>query len=293
MVGLAACHESMSVSQSDKPVSDPVMVVGATLPSRPLRMGHPPNLSVKTSTAEYSRLADYLGQSLGHDVYIVVPDSYDEVVQLLVDGKLDFALLTPFLYVRAKTRMPTLKLVASLLGEGAPQYRGYIVTAATSPYHSVSDLRGKRFAFVDRASASGYLFPTALLHENNLNPEQDFREVVYAGSHPQVVEWVLSGRVDAGAISSTTFMHMRGEAISSRLFILAKTDWIPFDAFVAHPAMPASAVQRVRTALLSIDARTAEGREILTGVTTNNGFVEANETAYDPVRKVAARLGVQ
>ncbi|MBI5509679.1 MAG: phosphate/phosphite/phosphonate ABC transporter substrate-binding protein [Deltaproteobacteria bacterium] len=263
------------------------------LPARPLYFGHPPNLSVKDSLSEHKAFAAYLGQAIGHEVALVVPEHYDDVAARLVAGKLDFALLTPFLYVRAKKRLPKLQLLASLLGEGATQYRGYVVTAATSPMQRVADLKGKRFAFVDQASASGYLFPLALLNEAGLDPKRDFKEVLFAGSHKTVVDWVLSGRVDAGAISSTSFMHFRGDAISSRLFVLAKTDWIPFDAFVAHPSVAAGVANRVRRALLSLDSRTAEGREILTGITTNNGFVDGNDQTYEPVRQVAEKLGVE
>jgi phosphate/phosphite/phosphonate ABC transporter binding protein len=265
----------------------------AAMPSRSLRLGHPPNLSVKGSQAEYRPLAEYLTQALQHNVFVVVPDTYGEVVDLLVDGELDFALLTPFLYVRAKKRLPALKLVASLLGEGAAQYRGYIVTAAASPIHDVKGLKGKRFAFVDKASASGYLFPLAVLKENGIDPDRDLKEVVFAGSHRKVVDWILEGRVDAGAVSSTSFVQFRGEAISSRLFIIAKTDWIPLDAFVARPDLPEPLVAKVKTALLSLDARTAEGRNILSGVATNNGFVEGKDEIYAPVRKIADKLGLE
>ena len=294
MLCLTACRERAATGSL--PPAPKAVVEDAkpsALPNRSLRLGHPPNLSVKGSQEEYKPLADYLTQALQHNVFVVVPDTYEEVVDMLVDGKLDFALLTPFLYVRAKKRLPALKPVASLLGEGSAQYRGYIVTSATSPMHEVKDLKGKRFAFVDKASASGYLFPLATLKDAGIDPERDLKEVVYAGSHRKVVDWVLEGRVDAGAISSTSFLQFRGEAISSRLFIIAKTDWIPFDAFVAHPSMPEALVAKLKTALLSLDARTAEGRNILTGVATNNGFVEGKDETYAPVRKVAEKLGIE
>ena len=294
LLALGSCRERPTPQGLPPPPLAPVDVVAPPVtPTRSLRLGHPPTLSVKGSQEEYKPLAEYLSQSLQHNVFVVVPGTYEEVVDMLVDGKLDFALLTPLLYVQAKKRLPTLKLLASLMGEGAAQYRGYIVTAATSPIHGIRDLKGKRFAFVDKASASGYLFPLATLKENGVDPAHDLKDVVYAGTHHNVVDWVLSGRVDAGAISSTSFMHFRAEAISSRLFIIAKTDWIPFDAFVAHPSLPDSLVAAVRTALLSLDSRSAEGRAVLTGVTTNNGFVEGKDAAYDSVRKTAAKVGVE
>lgn len=290
VMAVAGCTkgtESPPLSEADTPT--PAAVLASELPARPLRLGRPPHLV--DTRAEYTPLAEHLGKKIGHRITVVVPASYDEVVDHLVEGKLDLALLTPFTYVKAKEKMPDLWLLATMMAEGFPRYRGYVVVSADSALNSLSDLRGKSFAFVDRASTSGFLFPTDLLLEAGIDPHRDFREIRWGGSHPTVAEWVIHGRVDAGAISSTTFMHLRNEAIANRLSIIAKTDWIPFDAFVAHPSVPTSVVSQLRQTLLELSLRTPENRQVLTGKTITNGFVAVDDAAYDPVRRVAERVG--
>jgi phosphate/phosphite/phosphonate ABC transporter binding protein len=266
----------------------PATEVALPLPARPLRLGRPPHL--RDTGTEYGPLAAHLGAALGHPVEIRVPGSYDAVAAELAAGELDLALLTPFVYVKAKAQLPGLRLLAALLGEGAPKYLGYVVVRADSPVEQLVGLRGKRFGFVDQGSASGYLFPRALLLDHGLVPERDFAAVEYGGSHARVVEWVLAGTVDAGAVSSTTFVHMKGEAIGNKLSIIGKTDWIPFDAFVAHPSVPEPVVTRLRQTLLTLNVRTPEGRHVLTGITTTSGFVAVDDAHYDSVRAVARRL---
>jgi phosphate/phosphite/phosphonate ABC transporter binding protein len=259
------------------------------MPARPLRRGRPPHLE-KGTAEEYAPLAQHLARVLAHEVEIVVPKSYDEVVLGLADGSLDLGLLTPFVYVKAQERVPGLVLLASLLGEGSPRYRGYIVVRSDSPVQDLAGLRGRRFGFVDPDSASGYLFPLALLLDAGLVPSRDFAVVEMTGSHGECVHRVIDGRLDAGAVSSTTFQHMRTEAIAQKLRIIGKTDWIPLDAFVAHPSLPEDVIARLRDALLGLSLRTPEGREVLQGVTTINGFVPGDDRAYDPIRRVAARV---
>jgi phosphate/phosphite/phosphonate ABC transporter binding protein len=285
ILALGGCESPVAPPSQPEPPHPPPVVA---LPSRPLRFGRPPHL--RDTRAEYGPLAAHLSAAIQHPVEVVVPGNYDEVVTELGAGELDLALLTPFIYVKAKEKVPDLRLLATLLGEGAPKYLGYIVTRAGSPVTRLEDLAGKRFAFVDTGSASGYLFPRALLHEHGIEPERDFAAVAYAGSHPTVVEWVMQGKVDAGAISSTTFAHMKGEAIANRLTIVGKTDWIPFDAFVAHPSLPAPVADQIRETLLGLSVRTAEGRQVLTGITTNSGFVAVDDAHYDSVRAAAKRL---
>ena len=262
----------------------------ATLPDRPLLLGRPPHLSTVTR-AEYEPLAAHLAEAIGHRIEVRVPGSYTEVVDLLVAGKLDMALLTPLTYVEAHRRVPNLRLLVSLLGEGSPKYRGYIVTKLGGKVHSVADLKGKRFAFVDRGSASGYLFPAAHLLDAGIDPEKDFAKVVFVGDHPTVVHDVVAGKVDGGAISSTTFNHLRSESLGSKLEIIAKTDWIPLDAFVAQGSLPESVATKLQAALIALNMRTPEGRAVLRGVTTTNGFVPGDDSLYDPVRRVAERVG--
>ncbi|MEE8409549.1 MAG: phosphate/phosphite/phosphonate ABC transporter substrate-binding protein [Myxococcota bacterium] len=289
MALLSACREQAKESVPTEPAK-PEPVVSVELPVRPLRFGRPPHLTAATARQEYTPLADFLGRAIDHEIVVVVPGSYDQVVDMLVRGELDMALLTPFTYVKAKRRLPSLVLIASMVAEGAVKYRGYIVTKANGEIHSVDALKGKRFAFVDKGSASGYLFPHVALLEAGIDPRRDFAEVRFAGGHPKVVQWVLDGTVDAGAISSTTFRHLRGEALFSRLEIIAKTAWIPFDAVVLHPSVPEPVARKLQTTLMGLNSQSPEGRAVLTGITTTNGFIAGNDATYDPVRRVAAQL---
>jgi len=260
------------------------------LPARPLLLGRPPHLSA--TRAEYAPLAAYLAGHIDHAVEVEVPASYEAVVELLVAGKLDMALLTPLTYVIAHHRLPALRPLATLLGEGAARYRGYVVVKAGSPLRALADLRGKRFAFVEHGSASGNLFPRALLIDAGLDPARDLGATRYLTNHTDVVHAVLAGSVDAGAISSTTFAHLRREGLHNRLDILAKSDWIPFDAFVVHPRIPAATAAALQAALLALSMRSPEGRAVLDGVATINGFVPTDDAHYEPVRRVARRLGL-
>ena len=264
--------------------------VVVALPDRPLRFGRPPHLTVEATRKEYEPLVHHLAGAIGHPIELVVPDEYDDVPRGLVAGELDMALLTPLTYVRAKKSVEGLRLLASLLGEGSARYRGYIVASAASEIASLDDLRGKAFAFVDPGSTSGYLFPKVLLRARSILPERDFESVTFAGSHIAVARGILEGRFAGGAISSTTYQHLRSEVLSARLTILAKTAWIPLDAFVTHPSLPESVSQTLARTLLALSVRSAEGRAVLTGVTTTNGFVPGDDRAYDAVRQVAKLL---
>lgn len=263
------------------------------LPKRAFRFGRAPTLSPEITRKNFQPVVEYIAKAVGHPLTLEIPSSYDATIEKVLAGKLDFAFLSPFAYVNAKKRMPELRLLASMLGEGSATYRGYIVTSIDSPVTEVAALKGKRFAFVDRHSTSGYLLAVDMLRQAGLDPERDFKKSVFGGSHPAVVELILSGKADAGAIASTTFNHMKTEGIAQKLVILAKSEWMPFDAVVAHPSVPVDFADRVKRAFLELSVRTAEGRAVLLNTTSINGFVDGDDATYDPVRAVSQRLGVE
>ena len=256
-------------------------------PSRALRLGRVPHISQETTRAENAPLAAYLAKHLGQPVDLAVPSDYDAVISELASGAIDIAILPPLSYITAKKRIPDLAVVAQIVAEGGAQYLSYVVTAADSSAQSLTDLKGGRFAFVDKRSTTGYLMAVDLLRRHGIDPDHDFKNIVFAGSHPEVVELVLAHKVEGGAIASTTFGQMRESRLNERLRILAKSEPVPFDAVVVQPHVPVETVVKLRETLLGLSTRTEEGRAVLTGITSNNGFVPVTDAAYDGVRRVA------
>ncbi len=264
------------------------LAAGPANPVRPLKLSRIPHISQEATRIENEPLAAHLAKRLGQKVVLDIPKDYDAVIEQLARGEVDIAILAPLTYVVAKKRMPELVLVAQLVAEGSGQYWSYIVTAADGPIKTLPELSGKSFAFVDRRSTSGYLLPLGLLHAAGVK----LGPASFAGSHPDVVDLVLRHKVDAGAIASTTFGHMRDANLKERLRILAKSDTVPFDAVVVQPNLSNDVVSLLRTALLDLNTRTDEGRAVLQGLTSSNGFVEATDSAYDGVRRAVEKVGL-
>ncbi len=265
-----------------------MLAAGPANPHRPLKLSRIPHISQEATRQENEPLAAYLSTRLGQQVVLDIPKDYDAVIGQLARGEVDIAILAPLSYVVAKKRMPELVLVAQLVAEGSGQYWSYIVTAADGPIKTLPELAGKSFAFVDRRSTSGYLLPLGMLHAAGVKTGP----ASFVGSHPDVVDLVLKHKVDAGAIASTTFGHMRDANLKERLRILAKSDTVPFDAVVVQPNLAKDVVALLRTTLLELSTRTNEGRAVLQGHTLSNGFVEATDSAYDGVRRTVEKVGL-
>ena len=89
------------------------------------------------------------------DIQLRIFRSYDEGIESLVAGKVDFVRFGPASYITAKGRNNRIKLLAMEHKSGKKRFKGLIIVAVDSPIRSLTDLKGHSFAFGDRNSTIG------------------------------------------------------------------------------------------------------------------------------------------
>lgn len=272
-------------------------VCGAIMPASvaagpALRFGFTPVLGPAQTKAEFEPLMAYLSGALGQEVVLYVAKDYGDLRTQMESGAVDVGSFSPFAYVDA-ARAGKIRIIAQSLIEGSGTYRGLIVVRADSGLHSLGALAGRRFAFVDPKSASGYVYPRAMLLEKGIDPQRAFSEVLFAGDHKKVIAAVLDRRVDAGAVYDGAIRIAKAEGMRTEdLAVLASTDPIPHDAIAVRAGMDPALSGRIQVALIGM-AATEEGRRVIAGSTKGlTGFTTATDSLYDPVRRTAKTAGM-
>ena len=140
-----------------------------------------------------------LEASLGVPVKIFTPADYDGVIQGLLGGTLDMAWLGASGY--AKIHLTDADAVEPVLtkqnSDGSTGYHAIGFARADSGIKTLTDARGKTFAFAEPNSTSGYLVPGAEMTEIVGPLEQFFSAVKFSGGHEQSIIAVARGDVDA------------------------------------------------------------------------------------------------
>ena len=142
-------------------------------------------------------------------------------------------------------------------------------------------------AFVDPASSSGYIYPMVLLIKKGLvrdrDPKSFFKEALFSGTHEAALSSVLHGRVDAAAsFDKSLEVNLKDPALIERFTFVGETPEIPEPGICARPGLHADAVARVKRALLEI--KKPEHARVLKLIYDIDGFVEASDKDYEPVR---------
>lgn len=253
----------------------------------PVRIGLTP-VFLDDQVSFLNQWRTWLEARLGRPVVFVQRGSYREVVDLIRSGKLDFAWICGYPYVRHRHE---LKLVAVPLWRGGPYYQSYLIVPAQD-FHvgSLTDLRGKIFAYSDPDSNSGYLYPRYALATRGFNPSDFFSRSFFTWAHRKVVEAVGVGLADGGAVDGyvwETLAEVHPELTRATRIIERSPD-------LGHPPLVARAdiapreLERFRTVLLEMPADPT-GEALLRRLRLD-GFTPGQPSLFDGIARMASRM---
>lgn len=241
-------------------------------------------------------LQAYLKKELELEVLVELPISYIAVVEAFGSKRADAAIINTFGYVLANEKYGV-EARLKLMNRGRDEYYGQIIARVDGP-KSIKELNGKKFAFVDPASTSGYLLPLKLFKEEKIN----IKEQIFAGRHDSVVTAVYQKQVDAGATFYTPpdddgapkdarmLIKTQFPDVFDKIKILKLTGPIPNDPIIFRKDLSEDLKNKISTAMKKY-IKTEEGAKTLHNMYHITDFKEAADKDYDKVRQYLKDLG--
>ncbi len=230
---------------------------------RPLRVAIAAVLSPQGSAESYGQLLEYLGKELNRPVEAVQRRTYSEVNDLLRSGEVDLAFVCTSAYILGNREFNMELLVAPQVN-GEKVYRAQLIVPADSPAQSISDLRGKLFAFTDPMSFTGRMYPTYLLQQMGENPETFFDSTIFTYSHDDAIYAVANGVADGASVDALVldFALKRDPILSSQVRVLHVSEPFGIPPVVVGPNLRPQLQAQLQDILLNLH-RNPEGRAAL------------------------------
>jgi len=234
----------------------------------------------------YQPFMDYLTEHTPYRFELRLSHDYEETVDQLLKGKVDFASLGNYVYVRTSEDHDIRCIAKPVYANGETHFNEVIIVHETSSIHSIDDLKNRSFAFASSSSFSFWM-TQFIFFENGMNLDVLSRWENH-GHHETVVEKVLKGDFDAGTVKGLVAMkHMdRG------LRIIYESVPIPGVPLVAGPHASAKMVAEMREALVKLTSEIAAGDLVTSGWDEEvaRGFAPAEDEDYDITRNVLNAL---
>ena len=265
-----------------------------TVAARPsLTIGLIPERNIFTQLDRYEPVAAYLSKRIGADIKLKVLTRYGNIIDNFVSAGLDGAFFGSFSYVLAHVKLGVEPIARPEAADGTSTYYGMIMVRKDEGIKTAQDMKGKVFAFVDRATTAGYLLPLAYFKENGIDDYRKFLgETYFAGTHEAAIYDLLDKRADICAAKNTVFTRLaaRDKRLTQELVVLARSPDVPENGLAIRNDFDGDIRNELKKALLTMD-KDPEGVSVLRQFGAKR-FIETTDGDYASVYKYVKQIGL-
>ena len=262
--------------------------------SNPIKIFFTPSVDAKRISTNVKPLVDFLEKQTGYYFTTAIPASFIAVVEAFGTRKADIASINTFSYLMANAKYGAEARLRIVREGHQTSYKGQFIARVGSGINTIQDINGKKMAYVDPSSTSGYILPKAMLTRMGIKPS----ETVFAMRHDNVVTMVYQGQVDAGATyyappdsvtGAIMDARMRVEKqfpdVAKKVKIIGFTEDIPNDPWVFRKDIDEGMKEKIIEALLKY-VQTPEGKKSLYDIYDITGLIRTKDSDYDGLRKL-------
>ncbi|OIQ15911.1 MAG: phosphonates-binding protein [Bacteriovorax sp. MedPE-SWde] len=266
--------------------------------NNPIKLYFTPSVDADTIASNSIDFIKFLEKETGYFFKSGIPTNYISVVESFGSKRADIAVMNSFGYLMANEKYgASAKL--RVIRYGHDYYQGQVIAHVDSGINSVKDLQGKKFAFTDPSSTSGYMFPLKIIKENDVK----LGNKTFAIKHDNVVTMVYQKQVDAGATyysapsSAGEIRDARARVktqfpdVEDKVKIVTITEKIPNDPFVFRKDLPAEVTAKFITAVKKYLA-TEKGKTTFKNIYSVGGLVDTTDADYDGLRNVIKSINI-
>lgn len=264
--------------------------------NNPVKLYFTPSVDADTIASNSTDFIKYLEAETGLYFQTGIPTNYVAVVEAFGSARADIGVMNSFGYLMANEKYgATAKL--RVLRYGHDYYQGQILAHVDSEIKDVKDLEGKKFAFTDPSSTSGYMFPLKILKDNNVT----LGNQTFAIKHDNVVTMIYQKQVDGGATyysapseegkirDARERVKTQFPDVEEKVKIVAITEKIPNDPFVFRKDLDPEITAKFIAAVKKFIA-TEAGQTIFKNIYSVEGIIDTTDADYDGLRAMVKSL---
>ena len=257
MVSCVDSNHSIEIEEYDNELSLKKVIIALKANKQPASM-----------LVEKQDLESYLSTKLDRPVEVIIPSDSSVVVESFRNGTLDLGYLSSTDAARNLSQ-ETADVLLVHLKNGKPHYKSIWLTKKEKTYQSIDELKGKPVAFASRSSTSGFLIPTWDMMKRGLVGNETsltdfFSLTLYGTGYVSAVEKVLSGEVEAAAVSDYVYRgdnKYLDDTQKERLRVFQEQGPVPAHTLCVRSTMSEKDRKIIKEALLQMNEDNADLRD--------------------------------
>lgn len=266
--------------------------------NNPIKFFFVPSVDVRLLEDTSKTMQAYMEKHTPYKFKISIPTSYIAVVEAFGTNRADIASINMYGYILAREKYGVeARLITIRFGERT--YKAQFLTRTDGKINSLADFNGKKFAYVDPSSVSGYLLPLKYLKDRGVKP----KETVFAMRHDNVVSMIYQRQVDGGVTfhsppadgkiqDARRLVLSQYPDVEQKIKIVELSSEVPNDPIVFRKDLPEDMKRTIVDALIKF-ASSEEGLRVLKELSSITGLEPVTDAAYDSTRKDLKSLGPQ
>jgi phosphonate transport system substrate-binding protein len=273
---LAACSPQAPPAPAKKPSEEKLLI------------GLIPEQNLFKQIERYEPLAEYLFRKTGVEVSLKILPRYGNIIENFRSSGLDGAFFGSFTYALARAKVGVEVLARPVALDNISTYHGLIFVRKDRGIRTARDMKGKRFAFVDKATTAGYLLPLDYFRNHGISDYNVYlKEAYFTGTHEDAVFDVLNRKADIGAAKNTVFQRLANAdpRIMKELIVLERSPDVPENALALRKDIDVSLRNRLKESLLTMHLD-PDGKRVLERFGALR-FIETTDEDYAVVVKYA------
>ena len=252
-----------------------------------------PERNIFAQIDRYEPLAGYLSKKIGEKIKLKVLTRYGNIIDNFVSHHLDAAFFGSFTYALAHSKLGVEPIARPVNLDGSSTYYGMIFVRKDSGIKSIKDMKGKRFAFVDKATTAGFLLPLEYFKKHGVeNYKTFFKETYFAGTHQDAIYDVLNKKADIGAAKNTIFYRLaaKDKRLLEELVILERSPDVPENGLAVRKDIDTAIKLKLKQALINMHTD-PEGISVLKKFGARK-FINTSDDDYSSVYEYVREIGL-
>ncbi len=284
---------TLLVSGCSKTETTPPKEKEGTSRETALLIGLIPEQNIFKQVKRYEPLADYLSGKIGIKIKLKILPRYGNIVDNFVSERMDGAFFGSFTYTLAHAKLGVEVIARPESNNGISTYHGLIFVRKDNGIKTSKDMKGKIFAFVDKATTAGYILPMAYFKKHGIKNYRTYlKETYFAGTHDNAIYDVLNKKADIGAAKNTVFQRLADidSRITKELAILERSPDVPENGLAVRKNLDISIRNKLKEVILNMH-NDPEGKNVLKKFGAQR-FIETTDNDYANVYEYAEQINL-